>query len=175
MVSMTENPASVVDEASFTVRRSIRINAPVEKVWQAVTQPEHISRWFGRTVLDGVGVGAAGTMTFPDYGSIPLRVEEWDELRRVAYRWNNDDALGELPDGVQEKGSTVFTFTLDETDGATQLTVVESGFENTSAPLENLESHRTGWDEELDKLVRLLEKDAAEKGAVGKDTAGGGA
>lgn len=162
MVSMTENPASVVDENSFTVRRSIRINAPVEKVWQAITQPEHISRWFGRTVLDGVGVGAAGTMTFPDYGSIPLRVEEWDELRRVAYRWNNDDALGSLPGQVEEKGSTVFTFTLDEVDGGTQLDVIETGFENTSAPLENLESHRTGWNEELDKLVALVERDVAE-------------
>ena len=175
MVSMTENPASIVDEASFTVRRSIRINAPVEKVWQAVTQPEYISRWFGRTVLDGVGVGAAGTMTFPDYGSIPLRVEEWDELRRVAYRWNNDDALGELPGDVQEKGSTVFTFTLDEIEGGTQLDVVESGFENTSAPLENLESHRTGWNEELDKLVRLVENGAAEKDAAEEDARKGAA
>lgn len=161
MVSMTENPASVVDENAFTVRRTIRINAPVDKVWQSVTQPEHISRWFGRTVLDGVGVGAVGTMTFPDYGSIPLRVEDWDEPRLVAYRWNNDDALASLPGQVQEKGSTVFTFTLDEVDGGTQLTVVETGFDNTSAPVENLESHRTGWDEELDKLVALLEKDAA--------------
>lgn len=165
MVSMTENPASIVDEESFTVRRSIRINAPVEKVWQAVTQPEHISRWFGRTVLDGVGVGAAGTMTFPDYGSIPLRVEEYEEPRRVAYRWNNDDALGALPEQVQEKGSTVFTFTLDEVDGGTQLTIVEAGFDNTSAPLENLESHRTGWNEELDKLVALVENDAVEGAA----------
>ncbi|WP_307360923.1 SRPBCC domain-containing protein [Microbacterium murale] len=159
---MTENPASIVDEDAFTVRRSIRINAPVEKVWRAITQPEYISRWFGRTVLDGVGVGAAGTMTFPDYGSIPLRVEEWDEPRVVAYRWNNDDALGKLPDRVQEKGSTVFTFTLDEIDGGTQLTVVEAGFENTSDPRVNLESHRTGWDEELDKMVALVEKDAVE-------------
>lgn len=170
MVSMTENPASVVDQDAFTVRRSIRINAPVEKVWQAITQPEYISRWFGRTVLDGVGVGAAGTMTFPDYGSIPLRVEEWDEPRLVAYRWNNDDALGSLPDQVQDKGSTVFTFTLDEVEGGTQLNVLEVGFENTSEPLANLESHRTGWNEELDKLVALVEKDAAEK-----DTAEGDA
>ncbi|GAB3631928.1 hypothetical protein GCM10027421_12810 [Microbacterium shaanxiense] len=162
MVSMTENPASVVDEESFTVRRSIRINAPVEKVWRAVTQPEHISRWFGRTVLDGVGVGAAGTMTFPDYGSIPLRVEEWDEPRRVAYRWNNDDALESLPEQVQDKGSTVFAFTLAEVDGGTRLDVVETGFDNTSAPLANLESHRTGWDEELDKLVVLVENDTAD-------------
>ncbi|WP_426186021.1 SRPBCC domain-containing protein [Microbacterium sp. TWP3-1-2b2] len=160
---MTENQASVVDEGAFTVRRTIQIAAPVEKVWKAVTQPEYISRWFGRTVLDGVGVGATGTMTFPDYGSIPLRVEEWEEPRRVTYRWNNDDALGELPEGVQEKGSTVFTFTLAEIDGGTRLDVVESGFENTSDPRVNLESHRTGWDEELDKLVALVEKGEADE------------
>ncbi|MEP6561594.1 MAG: hypothetical protein ABJD68_11065 [Nakamurella sp.] len=41
--------------------------------------------------------------------------------------------------------------------GGTQLTVVESGFETTSDPVANLESHRTGWDSELDQLVALLE------------------
>jgi uncharacterized protein YndB with AHSA1/START domain len=160
MVNMTDNEASVVDEGAFTVRRSIRIAAPVEKVWRAVTVPEHISRWFGRTVLDRSGVGATGTMTFPDYGAIPLRVEAWEPHRLVSYRWNNDDALGELPSNVDEKTSTVFTFTLEQIDGGTQLTVVESGFENTSKPLENLESHRTGWDSELDRLVALVESDA---------------
>ena len=39
----------------------------------------------------------------------------------------------------------------------TELTVVETGFENTSDPAANLESHREGWDSELDKLVALLE------------------
>ena len=48
MVSMTHNEASVVDEESFSVRRSIQIAAPVEKVWRAVAEPQHISRWFGR-------------------------------------------------------------------------------------------------------------------------------
>jgi uncharacterized protein YndB with AHSA1/START domain len=157
MVDMTRNEASVVDEESFTVRRRIRIDAPVAKVWQAVTEPEHISRWFGRTVLTGAGVGAAGTMTFPDDDVIPLRVEEYDAPRRITYRWNNDDALGTRPDLLDETTSTVFTFTLDDLDGGTLLTVVESGFDRTSAPLANLESHRTGWDAELDKLVALVE------------------
>ena len=39
----------------------------------------------------------------------------------------------------------------------TRLTVVETGFEHTSDPSANLESHREGWDGELDKLVALLE------------------
>lgn len=160
MVNTTENPASTVDDVAFTVRRTIRIAAPIEKVWQALTHPEHISRWFGRTVLDGVGAGATGTMTFDDYGVIPLRVEEWDEPHRVTYRWNNDDALGHLPERIEESGSTTFTLTLEPVDGGTQLSVVESGFERTSDPAVNLESHRTGWDAELDKLVVMLE-DAA--------------
>lgn len=159
MVNMTENAGSVVDEETFSVRRTIRIAASVDKVWRAVAEPEHISRWFGRTVLEGAGVGATGTMTFPDYGAIPLRVEASDEPHVISYRWNNDDALGGLPDAVDENTSTVFTFTLDEVDGGTQLTVVETGFDRTSAPLENLESHRTGWDEELDKMVALVESE----------------
>jgi uncharacterized protein YndB with AHSA1/START domain len=156
-MTMTQNPPSIVDEGTFTVRRTISIAAPVEKVWSAVTEPEHISSWFGRTVLDGSGVGARGTMTFGDQPPIPLRVEAIDAPRMVAYRWTNDDAAGQPPQQVDNARSTVFTFTLEPAPEGTRLTVVETGFEATSDPAENLESHRTGWDSELDKLVALLE------------------
>ncbi len=160
IVTMTDNQASVIDEGTFTVRRTIRIAAPVDKVWRAVTEPEHISRWFGRTVLDGAGVGARGTMTFPDYGAVPIRVEAIDAPHTVTYRWGNDDALGRLPDAVDEATSTVFTFTLEPLGDGTQLTVVETGFDRTSDPAANMASHDEGWVSELDKLVALLEGDA---------------
>jgi uncharacterized protein YndB with AHSA1/START domain len=159
-MTMTDNQASVIDEGTFTVRRTIRIAAPIEKVWAAVTEPEQISRWFGRTVLNGSGAGAQGTMTFPDYGSVPLRVEEMDAPRMVSYRWGNDDAAGELADTVDEERSTVFTFTLEPVADGTQLTVVETGFDRTSDPAANMASHAEGWVSELDKLVALLEGDA---------------
>lgn len=152
--------ASVVDAEEFSVRRSIRIAAPIEKVWRAVAEPEHVSRWFGRTELDGTGAGAVGTMTFGPDDVIPLRVERIDEPHLIVYRWSNDDALGRRPDVLDEATSTVFTFTLEATDGGTLLTVVETGFDRTSDPAANMEYHRTGWDEELDKLVALLEGDA---------------
>ncbi|WP_395244173.1 SRPBCC domain-containing protein [Agromyces sp. MMS24-K17] len=160
MESMTVNEPSVVDDAAFIVRRTIRIAAPVAQVWRAVTEPEHISRWFGRTELDGTGAGATGTMTFESRGSIPIRVEAIDPQRSVTYRWGNDDATGTVPDEVDEETSTVFTFTLEPLDGGTQLTVVETGFDRTSDPAFNLESHGRGWTSELDKLVALLEGDA---------------
>ncbi|WP_067946500.1 SRPBCC family protein [Agromyces sp. NDB4Y10] len=155
---MTDNPASVIDEGTYTVRRTIRIAAPIERVWRAVTEPEHISQWFGRTVLDGSGPGAQGTMTFPDYGAVPIRVEAMDAPHTVTYRWGNDDALGHLPDIVDDETSTVFTFTLETVADGTRLTVVETGFDRTSDPAANLASHGEGWVSELDKLVAVLER-----------------
>lgn len=139
------------------MRRSIRIAAPLEKVWAAITEPEHISRWFGETVLDGAGPGATGTMTFAGYGAVPLRIEAVDAPRAITYRWCNDDAADARPARFEEGVSTVFTFTLAEVVGGTQLTVVETGFESTSDPLANVRDHGTGWTDELDKLVALLE------------------
>jgi uncharacterized protein YndB with AHSA1/START domain len=157
---MTDNQASVVDEGTFTVRRTIRIAAPIEKVWTAVTAPEHISKWFGQTVLDGTGAGAQGTITFPGYGTVPLRIEAVDAPRTVSYRWGNDDAADERPDTIENDRSTVFTFTLQPVPDGTELTVVETGFERTSDPAANMASHAEGWVSELDKLVALLEGDA---------------
>lgn len=154
---MTDNPASAVDETTFSVRRTITIAAPIESVWAAVTEAQHISKWFGEAALNGSGVGALGTLSWDDYGTIPIRVEAMDAPTLVSYRWGNDDASGVLADQIDDDHSTVFTFTLEPIETGTRLTVVETGFETTSDPIANLESHREGWDFELDELVALLE------------------
>jgi uncharacterized protein YndB with AHSA1/START domain len=157
MSNVSSNESAVVDPVAFTVRRTIRIAAPVERVWSAVTEPQHISRWFGQAELDGSGVGARGSLSWPDRGAVPLRVEAMDPPYSVSYRWSNDDALDRLPEDLDVERSTVFTFTLQPVDGGTDLTVVESGFDHTSDPAANLESHRDGWEAELDSLRALLE------------------
>ena len=117
MTTTSNSQASVVDTDTFTVRRTVHVAAPVEKVWAAVTEAEHISRWFGRAEIAGRGVGATGTLTWPDHGPIPLRVEAFDEPHTVSYRWSNDDALGTAPAGLDVEHSTVFTFTLEPVAG----------------------------------------------------------
>jgi uncharacterized protein YndB with AHSA1/START domain len=86
---------------------------------------------------------------------VPIRIEEIDEPKMVSYRWSNDG--DPLPEQVDEDHSTFFTFTLEPVAGGTQLTVVETGFETTPDPAASLESHRNGWDAELDTLVELVE------------------
>ncbi len=61
----------------------------------------------------------------------------------------------------------MFRFTLEPLDGgaATQLTVVESGFDNLRDPATAMESNRGGWDSELDELVAFVEGSAVEGSA----------
>jgi uncharacterized protein YndB with AHSA1/START domain len=157
-MTTTANQPSVIDTGEFVVRRTISIAAPVDKVWAAVTEPRHIAQWFGqRAELDKVAVGGRGLFSFEGHGDVPVRIEEFDPPRMITYRWstelNNAADQGQLDPGR----STVFSFTLDELDGGTQLTVVESGFGALADPAASMESHRGGWDSELDELAAYLE------------------
>ncbi len=155
-MTMTTNPSAVVDSDEFIVRRTITIAAPLDKVWAAISEPEHLSRWFPQSaVFDTIAAGSVGTFTFEGYGAFPVRVEEFEAPKSIAYRWGapDDDPAGTIdPDR-----STVFRFTLEPVDGGTQLTVVESGFNFGDDPAANMEDHRGGWDSELDELVAYLE------------------
>lgn len=152
-MSMTTNQPSVID--GFTVSRTIRIAAPVEKVWAAITEPEHLSHWFPQSAtLAPAAVGATGAFTFEGYGTFPVVIESVDPHRSISYRWGNDNAKA-IP--LSDEHSTVFTFTLEAIETGTQLTVVESGFETLSDPQASLEGNRGGWDHELDELVAYLE------------------
>lgn len=154
-MTTTANPPSVIDEGAHTVTRTVSISAPIEKVWAAITQAEHIARWFGQSaVLDELAVGARGVLTFDGYGDFPLRVEELDPPRTITYRWGNDHAR---PVELDPQHSTVFRFTLEPVDGGTRLTVVESGFQHLADPAASMEDNRAGWDHELDELVAYLE------------------
>ncbi|GAA1439197.1 SRPBCC family protein [Leifsonia poae] len=156
-MTVTSNEPSVVDAGEFTVRRTIGIAAPLEKVWAAITEPALISQWFPqRATLDGSGAGATGVFSWDDYGDVPFVIEELDEPRMIAYRWGNSDPAGAAQ--VDRDHSTVFRFTVEPLDdGGTRLTVVETGFDTLADPAAGMESNRGGWNSELDELVAYLE------------------
>jgi uncharacterized protein YndB with AHSA1/START domain len=156
MTDPRPNPPALIDAESFAVRRTIRIAAPPDAVWRAITEPELISQWFGAATLEPLAVGARGTLSWPDFGTAPVRIEALDAPNSITYRWSDGARTEDAPD-LDDAHSTVFTFTLEALAVGTQLTVVETGFENTTDPTGNLEDHRGGWDFELDELVELLE------------------
>lgn len=151
-MTTTHEPA-VVDSETFSVSRTVTIDAPPESVWAALTQEELISGWFGqRTELPDLRVGGEGVFSWPDVPDVQVRIEEYDPTTTFAFRWGAP--VGQTMD---ETNSTVARFTLAGQGSGTVLRVVETGFELVEDTAGMLESHRQGWTSELDELVELLE------------------
>ena len=111
-----------------TVKRTAVLASPVEAVWAALTEAEHLSAWLGGDVaLDAV---PGGQIAVREDGRVrrgvivdvePLRHLEirWlPESRRIGFLWGPDDA----PAGTGGEVEFVLEPLLD---GLTVLTVVE--------------------------------------------------
>jgi uncharacterized protein YndB with AHSA1/START domain len=94
------------------VVREIVLPAPREEVWAALTEPERLEEWFANDVELDARPGGEGVFRWDDGDERHAVVEELDEERRLALRFE-DDGLVELD--------------LDDTeDGGTRLVVTES-------------------------------------------------
>lgn len=119
-----------------TVRVERDYPHPIEKVWRAVTAPEHLGQWFPSPVE--VDLRPGGEMRFGASGGGPGAagvVEAVDPPRRLAFTWGADRLTFELsPSG----GGTTFVLThaFDDRFGAA--------------------SFATGWDLCLAGLRRVL-------------------
>jgi uncharacterized protein YndB with AHSA1/START domain len=114
---MNDDPLFTVD-ARPTIRLERRYPHSLEKVWQAVTAPEHLQAWFPSPVELDLWPG--GAMRFTAFAGGPGgsgTVEIVDPPRHLAFMWGSDRMSFELlPDG----DGTLFalTHTFDDRAGA---------------------------------------------------------
>jgi uncharacterized protein YndB with AHSA1/START domain len=126
--------------------RDILIEAPVDVVWRVVTEPEHIVRWFSDTAELDLRPGGDGVLTFESHDHVaPLVVDTVQPPTTFAFRWSAPE--GETPTAGN---STLVTFSLAaEGDGATRLSVVESGITALPGGDERrrafYDDHTQGW------------------------------
>jgi uncharacterized protein YndB with AHSA1/START domain len=140
---------------SDTIEREISIAAPVERVWELITRPEHVGTWFGDAGAEiDLQPGGAITLRWEEYGTIHGRVERVEPMTLFSYRW----APFKDPGGTDPTpgNSTLIEFTLSETGEGTRLRVVESGFSALDTTPERQEALRRGnadgWGIELGHL-----------------------
>src|SRR5215207_11032628 len=100
-----------------SIEREIVIAAPVERVWQIVTEPEHMGAWFGDAGAERDGDTI--TMRWEEHGTAELRIVRSERPRVFAYHWDAN---------VPGVGETLVEFTLSPEGDGTRLRVVESGF-----------------------------------------------
>ena len=143
------------------IERETVISAPVERVWELITDAEHLGRWFADAGAEiDLRPGGAMVLRWTDHGTSRGRVVEVEPRTRFSYRWAPfKDPGGDEP---VEGNSTLVEFTLHPERDATRLRVVESGFASLATSDEqrakNLSSNTEGWKQETGELREYAEK-----------------
>src|SRR5688572_14443486 len=73
------------EESVVEVTREVVLDAPVEEVWSALTEPERLEEWFANDVELELEPGGEGTFRWDDGEERHAVVEEVDPERRFAF------------------------------------------------------------------------------------------
>jgi uncharacterized protein YndB with AHSA1/START domain len=147
------------------VERTVHIAATTERVWDILTQPEHIGHWFGSGAPATVDLRTGGVMVIepgPPGERYLASVVKVDPPHYFSYRW-----ASAFPDVLaDETNSTLVEFHLAAEGALTRLTVCESGFATLKIPagreaFASFESHSQGWTEVIRNLANYVENGAS--------------
>ena len=85
------------DYATLTFER--RIRHPVQAVWEALTDPEHLARWYlTKARLDPRAGGAIDFWSGPSQLHVTGKILTWEPPRLLEHEWNAEPRK-ELPKG----------------------------------------------------------------------------
>jgi uncharacterized protein YndB with AHSA1/START domain len=144
------------------IEKKVVLRAPRSRVWRAIANAEEFGEWFGVKLEGAFAEGATirGKITYPGYEHLTMEVliERIEPERYFAYRWH-PYAIDPTVDYSHEP-MTLVEFRLDEADGGTLLTIVESGFDQI--PLARREKafrmNEQGWAEQTRNIERHVSR-----------------
>jgi len=159
MAVKTEAPDDTV--STDRIEKRVVLRAPRTRVWRALTNADEFGTWF-RVKLEGAfteGKSVRGRLSIPGYEHVTLEmlVERIDPERYFSYRWH-PYAVDPAVDYSAEP-TTLVEFTLEDTEGGTALTIVESGFDRLP-PARRAEAFRmndNGWTGQIKQLAKYVE------------------
>jgi uncharacterized protein YndB with AHSA1/START domain len=131
------------------IEKVVEMDAPLSRVWRAVTDYEEFGEWF-RVKLDGpfkAGAVSTGKMTYPGFEGWPWRatVERMEPERLFSFRWHDYDAQSGMP--VEQQPTTLVEFRFESKGRGTRLTITESGIASLPDPrrVQVLRDNTDGW------------------------------
>jgi uncharacterized protein YndB with AHSA1/START domain len=138
------------------IEKQIELNAPVSKVWRALTDHQEFGEWF-KVKLERpfvVGQVAGGFITWPGYEHLRMEVvvQKIEPERLFSYTWH-PYAIDPKVDYSNEP-STLVEFTLEKSGKGTLLKVTESGFDKIPASRrsEAFRMNENGWAQQLKNI-----------------------
>lgn len=144
------------------IEKRLELNAPISRVWRALTDYREFGEWF-RVKLDGPfveGRVSTGHITYPGYEHLRWEavVQKIEPERLFSFTWHpyavdpNVDYSKEPP--------TLVEFKLEKTAKGTLLTVTESGFDKVPSHrrFEAFRMNDGGWTEQMKNIERHVTK-----------------
>jgi len=97
-----------LDDGRWQLRYVRELAHPVEKVWRALTEPEHLEHWFPTTIDGERRPGAALQFSFPQGQAPPMDGEmiAYEPQSLIEFRWGPDVVRLELRSNG-ERGSVL--------------------------------------------------------------------
>lgn len=139
------------------IYRIVLLEAPVERVWKALTDSREFATWF-RLDLHGefrTGEITTGITAYPGHEGLPfwLRVEVMDHPRRFSFIWPFDERVDPDDPDIETKTTRV-EFTLEHYGSGTRLELRESRFDNLpeAQRLQAFRDNEGGWTIQMGNL-----------------------
>ncbi len=140
------------------IEKIVVLRAPRSRVWRALSDAKEFGSWFGVEIEGAFTPGAQvrGRITHPGYEHLMMDVtiERLEPERLFSYRWH-PYAIDPDVDYSGEP-TTLVEFRLEEVQGGTRLTVVESGFDGIplARRAEAFRMNEQGWTIQLQNIER---------------------
>lgn len=140
------------------IEKVVVLRASRARVWRAISDAAEFGTWFGVALETPFVAGATtrGRITHPGYEHLTceIQVTRIDAERHLAFRWH-PYAVDPAVDYSAEP-TTLVEFTLDESDGSTVLTIVESGFDRIplARRAEAFRMNEGGWTAQVANIER---------------------
>ncbi len=146
------------------IEKRIELNAPISRVWRALTDHREFGEWF-RVKLDGPfvpGQVSRGQITYPGYEHIKWEavVQRVEPERLFSFTWPHPKSLDKtkVPQDYSDEPSTLVEFRLEKTADGTLLVLTESGFDQLPADrrLEAFQRNEGGWTEQMKNIENYV-------------------
>ncbi len=157
------------------IEKHVLLNAPLERVWRAITDSQQFGTWFGVEFDRPFAVGArligkivptrvdpvVAKMQEPHTGTtFEVVIERIEPMRLFSLRWHPCPI--DPGTDYSDEPTTLVVFELQEVDGGIRLTLSESGFDRIplARRAEAFESNRQGWEAQALLIAKYLEQTA---------------
>ncbi|MBY5841129.1 SRPBCC family protein [Rhizobium leguminosarum] len=137
--------------------KEVELDAPISRVWRALSDHEEFGQWF-RVRLDGPFVPGAistGQMTYPGYEHMPwlATIERMEPERLLSFKWHDFDEESGVD--IAEQPTTHVEFRLEPSANGTLLIITETGFDALPdhRRIAAMRSNTEGWNIQAENLA----------------------